>query len=279
MTRPLTSDQADGLRRMFSHRRTRFVPVVSNPYIAFGGVLLERLTTAWGERGATSLVVDAAERAGEAGEMAMVDLGQCVETLSPKVSYLSARGLPIRFVDAQGSTASLLQALVDAAPRCDTVFVHASAPELARLFSARRGAASLAMSAGGAEPPCPIVLADDRPQSVTHAYGAMKLLAQRAQLVVFDLVVGAAAHSPRVDRIVASISACADGYFGGVVRTAVRIDPAVEATEPPNAELRALVSTRLDRGAPRGDAPRMPLMPPPHTSLPTSNRPHGHAFP
>ncbi len=276
---PISShaDQADGLRRMFSHRRTRFVPVVSNPHIAFGGVLLERLTTAWGERGATSLVVDAGERAGEAGEMAMVDLAQCIEALSPNVSYLAARALPLRFVDAHGSTASFLQTLADAAPRCDTVFVHAPASELARLFSMRRAAGS----AGGLEPPCPIVLADDRPQSVTHAYAAMKLLAQRASLVVFDLVIGAAAHSPRADRIAASIAACAEGYFGGVVRTSARIDPAVEATEPPNAALRALVSTRIDRASARADAPRLPA----RASLAagpaplTSNRPNGHAFP
>ncbi len=274
MTRDASpADQADGLRRMFSHRRARFVPVVSNPHIAFGGVLLERLTTAWGERGATSLVVDAGERAGDAGEMAMVDLSQCIEALSPTVSYLAARALPLRFVDAQGSTASFLQAILDAAPRCDTVFVHAPASELARLFSMRRSTAS----AGGLEPPCPIVLADDRPQSVTHAYAAMKLLAQRAALVVFDLVIGAATHSPRADRIAASIAACAEGYFGGVVRSSARIDPAVEATEPTNASLRALVSTRIDRATARSDGARAPVS---AGASPLSfNRPMGHAFP
>src|SRR5471030_2453088 len=97
------NDQAEGLRQMFAHTRARFVPVVSNPHIAFGGVLLERLCTAFAERQANTLVVDAGERASEAGEMALVDLGQCIEQLSARVSYLPARGLPIRFVDSDGS--------------------------------------------------------------------------------------------------------------------------------------------------------------------------------
>ena len=233
------SDQADGLRRMFSGSRTRFVPVVSNPHIAFGGVLLERLCTAFAERKATTLVVDAAERASEAGEMALVDLGQCIERLSARVSYLPARGLPIRFVDSTGSTQGLLHALAEAAPRSNVVLVHASAPELCRLFSQRRaGSAST-------EVPCPIVLAEDRPDSVTHAYAAMKLLTQRAGLPVFDMVLGAAPHSPRAERIATQMASCADGFFGAVLRDWARVDPAGDATEPPSLALARLVAHRL----------------------------------
>ena len=68
-------DQAAGLRQMFAGACARFVPVVSNPHVVCGGVLLERLSTAFAERGARVLVVDAGESAGSAGEMAMVDLG------------------------------------------------------------------------------------------------------------------------------------------------------------------------------------------------------------
>ena len=238
------SDQADGLRRMFSGSRTRFVPVVSNPHIAFGGVLLERLCTAFAERKATTLVVDAAERASEAGEMALVDLGQCIERLSARVSYLPARGLPIRFVDSTGSTQGLLHALAEAAPRCNVVLVHASAPELCRLFSQRRaGSAST-------EVPCPIVLAEDRPDSVTHAYAAMKLLTQRAGLPVFDMVLGAAPHSPRAERIATQMASCADGFFGAVLRDWARVDPAGHATEPPSLALARLVAHRLGAETP-----------------------------
>lgn len=235
------SDQADGLRRMFSHSRARFVPVVSNPHIAFGGVLLERLCTAFAERQANTLVVDAAERAGEAGEMALVDLGQCIERLSARVSYLPARGLPIRFVDSAGSTQGLLHAIAEAAPQFNVVLVHASAPELCRLFSQRRAASAWS------EAPCPIVLAEDRPGSVTHAYAAMKLLTQRAGLSVFDLVLGAAPNSPRVERIAAQLATCADGFFGAVLRDWARVDPAGDAIEPPSLALCRLVASRLGR--------------------------------
>ncbi len=233
------SDQADGLRRMFSGSRMRFVPVVSNPHIAFGGVLLERLCTAFAERRASTLVVDAGERASEAGEMALVDLGQCIERLSERVSYLPARGLPIRFVDSTGSTRGLLQAIAEAAPRCHVVLVHASAPELCRLFSQRRAGST------GADAPCPIVLAEDRPDSVTHAYAAMKLLTQRAGLPVFDMVLGAAPHSPRAERIATQMASCADSFFGAVLRDWARVDPAGDATEPPSLALARLVAHRI----------------------------------
>ncbi len=246
------SDQADGLRRMFAHSRVRFVPVVSNPHIAFGGVLLERLCTAFAERQANTLVVDAGERAGEAGEMALVDLGQCVEKLSARVSYLPARGLPIRFVDSDGSTHSMLHAVAEAAPQCSVVLVHASAPELCRLFSQRRAASAWS------EAPCPIVLAEDRPGSVTHAYAAMKLLTQRAGLSVFDLLLGAAPNSPRTERIARQLANCADGFFGAVLRDWARVDPAGEATETPSAALCRLVATRLggDVASRPGGAPQ-----------------------
>ena len=250
MTQPLDPrmDQAEGLRQMFAHTRVRFIPVVSNPHIAFGGVLLERLCTAFAERQATTLVVDAAERAGEAGEMALVDLGECVERLSDRVFYLSARGLPIRFVDASGSTRTFLQRIAEAAPRCDVVLVHASAPELCRLFSQKR------TGAAWSDAPCPIVLAEDNPDSVTHAYAAMKLLTHRAGLVVFDLVLGAAPQSPRAERIAGKIAACTDTYFGAVLRGWARVDPAGDATEAPGSDLRRLVAERLRGDRRRGDS-------------------------
>lgn len=253
------ADQADGLRRMFSHSRARFVPVVSNPHIAFGGVLLERLCTAFAERQANTLVVDAAERASEAGEMALVDLGQCIERLSARVSYLPARGLPIRFVDPAGSTQGLLHAIAEAAPQCNVVLVHASAPELCRLFSQRRAASAWS------EAPCPIVLAEDRPGSVTHAYAAMKLLSQRAGLTVFDLVLGAAPNSPRAERIASQLASCADGFFGAVLRDWARVDPASEATEPPSPALCRLVASRLGR-----EPASQPARPPMRSAAPSS---------
>lgn len=223
-SRPVPLDQADGLRRLFAHARVTFIPVVSNPHVAFGGVMLERLCTAFGEHGRHTLVVDAGEHAPAHAEMATMELAECIEGLSSQVSYLAARGLPIRFVDTHGSTAPFLQAVSDAAPHADVVLIHAAATDLARLFAKSEAR--------------PLLLADDRPASVTHAYAAMKLLTQRAGLVVHDLLLAAAATSPRAERIAMQIASCADDFLGAVLRDWVQIDPATDATDAPSPALR-----------------------------------------
>ena len=250
---PSRHDQAAGLRQMFAGACARFVPVVSNPHVVCGGVLLERLSTAFAERGARVLVVDAGESAGSAGEMAMVDLGACVERLSPQVAYLAARGLAIRFVDAGGSTHKFLERAAEAAPGCDVVIVHAPASELCRLFAhGRRVESALA----GADLPCPIVVADDRPPSVTHAYASMKLLALRANLVVSELLLGAAPQSPRAERIAAKLAGCADTFFAGVLRDWAWIDPTGDPCDAPGSDLRRLVAARFENHAAIGAGAR-----------------------
>ena len=261
MSRPMPLDQADGLRRLFAHARVCIVPVVSNPNVAFGGVMLERLCTAFAEHGKHTLVVDAAERANEHAEMALLDLAECIERLSVQVSYLAARGLPLRFVDAAGSTNGFLQAVMQAAPQCDVVLVHASASDLCRMFARCQD-----MERDGQAKVRPLLLADDRPASVTHAYAAMKLLTQRAGLVVHDLLLGAAPQSPRSERIAMQIATCADDFLGAVLRDWVRIDPACDATEAPTPELRRLVREQLRSAA--GAAPGQA----PHTTAHTTER-------
>ncbi len=252
LSRSLPLDQADGLRRLFAHARVQIVPVVSNPHIAFGGVLLERLCAALAEHGRHTLVVDAGERAGEPSELAQLDLADGVETLSRHVSYLAARGAPLRYVDAQGSSAPFLRAVLDAAPHADVLLVHASAPELCRLFARQRAAASFDFSEQTARP---ILLADDRPASVTHAYAAMKLLTQRAGLVVHDLLLGAASHSPRTERIAMQLATCADDFLGAALRGWAAVDPAADPGLPPAPALRRLVMQLLDApGEPAGFA-------------------------
>jgi flagellar biosynthesis protein FlhG len=223
-SRPIPLDQADGLRRLFAHARVRFVPVVSNPHVAAGGVMLERLCAAFGEHGCHTLVVDAGERSPAYSELATLELAQCIEGLSPQVSYLAARGLPIKFVDTHGSTAGFLQAVSDATPCADVVLVHAPATDLTRLFARSEAR--------------PLLLADDRPASVTHAYAAMKVLSQRAGLLVHDLLLAAAATSPRAGRIAMQIATCGDDFLGAVLRDWVLIDPATHATEAPTPALR-----------------------------------------
>lgn len=223
-SRPAPLDQADGLRRLFAHARVCFVPVVSNPHVAFGGVMLERLCAAFGEHGKHTLVVDAGENGPLHAEMATLELSECVETLSPQVSYLAARGLPIKFVDTHGSTAPFLQAVSDAAPHADVVVIHAAAADLCRLFARSEAR--------------PLLMADDRPASVTHAYAGMKILTQRAGLIVHDLLLAAAPSSPRAERIAMQIATCGDDFLGAVLRDWVQIDPASDATEPPAPALR-----------------------------------------
>jgi hypothetical protein len=233
VSRPMPLDQADGLRRLFAHGGTRFVPLVSNPHMAFGGVMIERLCAALAEHGRHTLVVDAGERAGAATDLALVDLPACVEQLSASVSYLAARGLPLRHVDARGHAGGFLHAVADAAPQADVVLVHAGAAELGRMFARSDEAVR------------PLLLADDRPASVTHAYGAMKLLVQRAGMAVFDLLLGAAEHSPRSERIAMQLATCADDFLGAVLRDWAQVDPASEVSEPPSTALRRMVRERL----------------------------------
>jgi hypothetical protein len=233
-------DQAQGLRQLFAHAQVRFIPVVANPHVAFGGLMLERLCSGFAEQGLRTLVVDASGRSSAPSEMALLDLAVCIEPLSSQVAYLAARGLPLKFVDATGSTRAFLQAVAEASPESRIVLVHAEAGDLCRLFGQ-------AGRSGETQPVCPLLLADDHPTSVTHAYAAMKLLARRAGLLVHELLLGAAEDSPRAERIAMQVAICADDFLGAVLRDWVRLDPASAPTDPTTPALRRWVRERLQR--------------------------------
>jgi hypothetical protein len=275
-------DQADGLRRLFAPARPRVLPVVSNPNVQRGGLMLERLCTAIAELGLHTLVVDAGERSPGPHELAKVDLPSCVETLSRDVSYLAARSLALRYVDAEGSTASLLPALADAAPQAQVLLVHASATDLARLLGAR----SFARPSGESPPPRPVLMADDHPASVTHAYAAIKLLSQRAGLWVHDLLLSAAPTSTRARVIPGQLARCAEDFLGASIGHWAQVDPA----SPPHATtprpLRRLIEAQVrpERAArvsavdlfeALGEEPAIPFSPAPATPSARSR----HAFP
>jgi flagellar biosynthesis protein FlhG len=236
------ADQADGLRRLFASARARFVAVVSNPHVAFCGVLLERLTSAFALQGLRSLVVDAAESAPTPHELSVLDLATCVEPLSGEVSYLAARGLPLRFIDARGSSAALLQAVADSAPQAEAIVIHATAAELSRIFAGRTFR--------------PVLLAADHPRSVTHAYGSLKLLAARNGLRTFDLLLAADPASPRRERIAEQMASCADHFIGAVLHDWAAIDPARDIGELPDPAVRRIAQAlmRIDDDEPRSDA-------------------------
>lgn len=227
-------DQAHGLRQLFAAQRQRFVPLVHNPHVAFGGVSMERLCAAFAEAQMHTLVVDAADTASTADELAQVDLSACIERLSPSVSYLAARGLPMRHLDARGATSGFLSALAEAAPRADVVLVHAGASDIARLFARRA--------------PRPILQAADLPESLTHAYASMKLLTQRLGVMAFDLMVAADAGSPRIARIADRLADCADRFLGAALSDWALADPSADDDEPLQPELRRLAAAQLRNG-------------------------------
>jgi flagellar biosynthesis protein FlhG len=228
---PAPLDQADGLRRLFAGRRQRFIALAANPHVDEAGLLLDRVAAALAMRGQRVLVVDAADRSPAPHEMALLDLGACIETLSAQVGYLAARGLPLAHVDTRGSASGFLDALSQAAPKADVVLLHANATDLARLFM-RRAAR-------------PILMAGDDSESVKHAYAACKLLAQRCGLMTFDLLLAANPRSRRTSSIAASLAGCADGFLGAVLHDWAVVDPCGLPRAAADAGLDRLLAAQL----------------------------------
>ena len=230
-SRPAPLDQADGLRRMFAGRRRVVLPLAANPYVPFSGVVLDRLAAVLAAPGRQVLVVDAAAASPPPHELAALDLGVCVEHLSPRVAYLAARGLPMAYVDTRGCAGSFLDALTRAAPQAEVVVLHADAQDLVRVFK-RRAAR-------------PVLLGADHPDSIKHAYAGAKLLAGRCSLMTFDLLLAAPPQSPRVAAIAQSLSGCAETFLGALLLHTAVIDPAGDPGEPPDAALASLLAAQL----------------------------------
>jgi hypothetical protein len=230
-TRPAPLDQADGLRRLFAGSSKKFLPLAANPHVAFSGVAIERLTAALALLGHHTLIVDAADTSPPAPEATALELGPCIESLAPQVSYLPARGLPMRYVNTRGSSARLLDEIALAAPQADLVIVHATATDLVRLFT-RRAARVL-------------LLAADHPESVKHAYASMKLLAQRCGWLAGDLLLVAPPASPRVRQIASSLAQCADNFLGVALAGWAALDPASQPSDAPGADLCRIVAAQL----------------------------------
>lgn len=218
-------DQAHGLRQMFPSRVVRFIPVVSNPQVMFGGVVLERLCAAFAGFGLKTLVVDAGERARAPSELAGFDMAEGIEHLTEDVHYMPAKGLPLRHVDAQGSSASLITALGDAAPQMDVVLLHASASELVRVLGQR--SAGLNMR--------PLLFTDEHAAGLTHAYAAIKTIVQRARWMSYDLLVCAGPGSPVGAQIAQRLGQCADNFLGAAQRDWLQMNPMEPAAQDPSA--------------------------------------------
>lgn len=230
-SRPAPLDQAQGLRRLFAGAQRCHVAVVGNAHVPFAGVLLERLTATFAALGRHTLIVDAASGSPSAHELSWVDLGACIEPLTPAVSYLAARGLPLRHVDTRGCADGLLDALADAAPQADVVLVHADAADLSRLFMRR--------------PVRPLLLGADQPASVTEAYAGLKLLALRNGFMSFDLLLAVSPQSPRRERIAPQLADCADRFVGAALREWVAVDPAGDVGDAAEPALQRLAGGLL----------------------------------
>lgn len=224
-------DQAHGLRQLFAGREPRFVPLVHNPQVGNAGVVMERLCAAFAAAGKRTLVVDAADSASPPHELATVDLAACVERLSPQVSYLAARGLPMHFLDNRATLAGFLEALRAAAGEADVVLLHAGALDLRRIFAGRT--------------PRPVLLADARADSLTQAYGAMKLLSQRLGALTYDLIVADSAGLARALRLGERLADCADHFLGAALRQVAVVDPLVPPSQPARADLCRLAADQL----------------------------------
>ena len=230
---PQGGDQAQGLRALFRGPALSHIGLVANPYLdsAEVGVVLERITAALGLLGRRTLVIDASDTSPHAPEGVAIDLGMCIESLSPDIWYLPARGLPKRFVDTRGSSAGLIEQAVSACHGVDVVLVHATAPDLARLYA--RGSLR------------PLYLAADQPESVKHAYAAMKLFAQRCQWLSADLMLVGTDAPGRLPHIATSLTSCAEAYVGVTVTGWASVDPRVSPADPPDPMLCRLVAGQL----------------------------------
>lgn len=227
----LPLDQADGLRRLFAGRRHQVLPLVANPHVAFGSIVLDRLAAVLAAQGREVLVVDASATSPLPHELATVDLAACIESIAPGVAYLPARGLPLAHVDTRGSAAGFIEAVQQAAPQADTLLLHADATDLARLLKQR--------------PARPLLIGADHPESIKHAYAGAKLLAGRCGLYSFDLLLAAAPQSPRAQSIASSLAGCCEHFLGAVLRGWALIDPAGDLADAPDTALAALLAAQL----------------------------------
>jgi flagellar biosynthesis protein FlhG len=252
------ADQAEGLRRMFPASAQTMLALVSNPHVADSGVAVERMTASLAALGRRVLVLDAGELSPPVSEAAVLGLGACIDRLSPHIHYLAGRGLPRRFVNTRGSATRLVDELSAAVPSADTLLVHASAAELARLFDGRLLR--------------PILLAADDSDSVKHAYASVKLLRQRRGWVTFDLFLLASRAGLRARHIAESLAGCAERFAGLALHDWVVVDPKVSAVQAPGSELLRWVRDQLSAGedaaatrvavARRADESRVAMRPP-----------------
>ena len=254
-------DQAHGLRQLFAGQHLCFLPLVHNPHVPGAGAVMERLCAGHAELGLRTLVVDAADSASPAQQLALVDLAACIERLSPQVAYLAAGGLPMHFLDSRATLTGFIEALRSAAGavQADVVLLHAGALDLRRMFAGTT--------------PRPLLLAGSRPDSLTHAYTSMKLLSQRLGALAYDLVVAGDVSQRRARRMGDRLADCADHFLGAALRQVAVVDPQMPAQAPLTPDLRTLVADRMAPAASGQAANPLAAIPASSPVRPSARRP------
>lgn len=223
-------DQASGLRRLFDGRSTRAVGVVSNPAVAWSGLLIEHLAHTLGAAGLHTLVVDASETAPEPGEWTALDLRWAIDVRCDQFSYLGARGLIRGHVDANGRAHAFLRRAADSAPWADVLIVHAPATDLMRVFSGQDWR--------------PVVLADTTPTGVMQAYRSMKSIS-RCGLSTFDLLMESAAHPVLGPRLAMRLADSASRFLSWPVGVSVVVQSPAGADPSELCRLQDLARAQL----------------------------------
>ena len=111
--------------------------------------------------------------------------------------------------------------------------------------------------------PRPLLLAGNRPDSLTHAYTSMKLLSQRLGALAYDLLVAGDVTPRRAQRMGERLGACGDHFLGAALRQVAVLDPLVPPHTPLPLDLLRLAASHVELTsvrkalpAPPGVAPR-----------------------
>ena len=137
-----------------------------------------------------------------------------------------------------------LEALRAVAIQADVVLLHANALDLRRMFVGRT--------------PRPVLLAGNRPDSLTHAYTSMKLLSQRLGALGYDLVIAGDVAPRRARKMADRLTECADHFLGAALRQVAVLDPQVPPHTPLPLDLLRLAASHVELTSVRKAVPAPP---------------------
>jgi hypothetical protein len=160
----------------------------------------------------------------------LVDIASCIDTLSPQVSWLDAKGLIAHHLDSRGSATRFVQRLLEAATAYDVVLLRAGVAELAR-----------ALATPAIQSTRPVLVTDLQSPNFTAAYAAMKWLRERSNTMVFGLLVSGPATSRLTQRMAHQLADCAERFLGA----ALPAWAAVHGNAQPTPALRRLARDAL----------------------------------